>query len=268
MPERRSGGLPMYDLPELASQTDAWWAGLVRHLEAEGLEGLPECPARAAAPEALWLAQDLALAQTCGYPLTHALAGRVRYVATPCYGAPGCDGPLYRSAIMVRADETITEPAELKGRRAGINDWHSQSGMNVLRHSLLPYAGSEPFFREVRVTGSHRASLAALRSGHVDVVAVDCVTLALLMRCAPAETGGLRRLAWSAPAPGLPLITRAMADNAELESLRRGLAAAFADPALAQHRATLGLTGMEVLSLESYDIIPAMAREAPQDFWG
>src|SRR5690554_5106872 len=115
----------MYDLPELVLHTDAWWAGLVRHLEAAGVEGLPERPCRPEAPEQLWLAQDLALAQTCGYPLTHALAGRVRYVATPCYGAPGCEGPLYCSAILVHADARITGLADLKGRRAGVNDWHS-----------------------------------------------------------------------------------------------------------------------------------------------
>ncbi|WP_366556529.1 phosphate/phosphite/phosphonate ABC transporter substrate-binding protein [Aquibaculum sediminis] len=268
MPERRSGGLPMYDLPELVAQTDAWWLGLVRHLEAAGLRGLPERPCRPDAPEELWLAQDLAVTQTCGYPLTNALAGRVRYVATPCYDAPGCEGAWYRSAILVCADARITGLADLKGHRAALNDWHSQSGMNALRHSLLPHAGTGPFFRDVRVTGSHRASLAALRAGEADVAAVDCVTLALLKRCAPAETEGLCQLAWSAPAPGLPLITRATADAAECAALRRGLATAFADPALAPLRGDLGLAGMDVLPLAAYDVIPAMAQAAPQDFWG
>ncbi len=48
-----------------------------------------------------WRSPDLLLSQTCGYPLTHALAGRVDLVATPCYGVRGCEGADYRSLVVV-----------------------------------------------------------------------------------------------------------------------------------------------------------------------
>ena len=33
--------LPMYDLPETRSATDALWAGIARHLRAEGVAEVP-----------------------------------------------------------------------------------------------------------------------------------------------------------------------------------------------------------------------------------
>jgi len=256
------GGLPMYDLPELRSVTDAWWAGLVEHLRAAGVEGLPGDPERPPHPEELWLAPELGLVQTCGYPLTHDLAGQVTYVATPCYRAPGCNGADYRSLILVRGDDTVWQLAALRGRRAAVNAWDSQSGMSALRHAIAPLAQGRPFFEAVIETGGHRASLAALQAGAVDVAAVDCVTFALLQRVAPVEVAGIRRIAWSRPAPGLPLVTRGATGPDEVAALRRGLTAAFADPSLAELRRALLLEGVEVLPAKAYDQLLAMERDA------
>lgn len=249
------GGLPMYDLPELRAATDLWWAGLASHVAAAGGGELPRLPERPESVEDLWLAPDLGLAQTCGYPLTHALAGRVRYVATPCYGAPGCRGASYSSAILVRDQGLARDLPSLRGCRAAINDWNSQSGMSALRHAVAPLARNEAFFAAVVETGSHRASLAALRQRQADVAAVDCVTLELLRQVAPRELEGLRRLDWTLPAPGLPLITRAGATEEQLAALRAGLAAAFQDPALSQARSALLLMGFEVLPEEAYGVL-------------
>src|SRR3546814_8202871 len=81
--------LPMYDLPGLEAATDAWWAGLAAAFRAEGLHQVPERLTREGGHAALWTAPDLLFSQTCGYPLTHALAGRVTLVATPIYDCPG-----------------------------------------------------------------------------------------------------------------------------------------------------------------------------------
>jgi hypothetical protein len=93
--------LPMYDLPALRQATDDWWSGLARALTAAGLEGVPKRLTREANSEELWCRPDLLISQTCGYPLTHALAGQVRLVATPAYHVEGCDGALYRSVFLV-----------------------------------------------------------------------------------------------------------------------------------------------------------------------
>src|SRR3546814_17315154 len=95
---------------------------------------------------ALWTAPDLLFSQTCGYPLTHALAGRVTLVATPIYDCPGCDGGRYRSEILVRADDAAGQLADLKGRRAAVNAAASQSGCHALRHAAMDPADEGPFF--------------------------------------------------------------------------------------------------------------------------
>ncbi|HMA14277.1 MAG TPA: hypothetical protein VKP12_05800, partial [Kiloniellaceae bacterium] len=112
--------LPMYDLPGLESATDAWWAGLAAAFRAEGVKDVPERLTRQGDHAALWTAPDLLFSQTCGYPLTHALAGRVTLVATPIYDCAGCGGGSYRSELVVRADDAAGSLAALKGRRAAV----------------------------------------------------------------------------------------------------------------------------------------------------
>lgn len=257
--------LPMYDLPAVRRATDAWWAGLARALAAAGIDGVPQRLDRRLGSAEAWRRPDLLLSQTCGYPMTHALAGRVRLVATPVYQVEGCDGPMYRSAFLVRDDEPAAGLADLRGRRVAVNARDSQSGYNCLRHALAPLAasaGGGPLFSEVVTTGRHGASLRALRDRRADLTAVDAVTLALTTRGAPAAVAGLRVLGWSAPAPALPYITRAGAPDGELAALRAALMRAAGDPDLATTRAALSLAGFEVLPLAAYGVIDAMEKEA------
>ncbi|MDX1575674.1 MAG: PhnD/SsuA/transferrin family substrate-binding protein [Kiloniellales bacterium] len=257
--------LPMYDLPALRRATDAWWAGLARALTAAGLDEVPARLDRRRDQDQVWGHPDLLISQTCGYPLTHALAGRVRLVATPAYDVEGCDGPRYRSVFLVRDGDPAGSLGDLRGRRVAVNSRASQSGYNCLRHALAPLAAEVeggPFFSEVVVTGGHGASLAALRDERADLAAVDGVTYALTARGEPAAVDGLRVLAWSAPAPALPYITRAAIGEDALAALRQGLAAAAADPDLAGARRALALKGFEVLPLEAYAAIDDMERAA------
>ena len=254
----RLAALPMYDLPELRTVTDRWWAGLARALRAEGIADVPADLTRPVDPAAAWTSPDLLLAQTCGYPLVHALAGRVTYVATPCYRAPGCDGPCYSSAIVVRADSPWRTFAEARGAIAAINGPDSQSGCNVLRVMIAELAGPQPFFGGIRWTGAHRLSLAAVRTGTADLAAIDAVTLALITANAPDELHGVRVLCHSPMAPGLPLITRFDTTTAELERLRRALRHAFTDTSLAEVRAALLLHDVAVLPSDAHAAITAM----------
>lgn len=255
-------GLPMYDLPALRPATDAWWAGLARALAEAGVSAVPERLTRERDLADLWRDPDLLLAQTCGYPLTHALAGTVRLVATPVYRAEGCEGAEYRSAFVVRADTPARDLSELRGRRVTINARDSQSGFNCLRHAVARLARGGRFFAEVVESGSHMASLAAVRGGRADVAAIDGVTLALLKDHDPGVVSGLRVLGWSAPAPGLPYVTAAGADEAQIARLRAGLRAAMEDPGLAEVRRALRLAGVEVLPWAAYDVIDEMEAEA------
>jgi ABC-type phosphate/phosphonate transport system substrate-binding protein len=257
--------LPMYDLPALRRATDDWWTGLARAMTAAGIAGVPQRLDRRHRHEEVWRHPDLLISQTCGYPLTHALAGRVRLVATPVYHVEGCEGAFYRSAFLVRDGDPAECLEDLRGRRVAVNASDSQSGYNCLRHALAPLAasaGGGPLFAEVVVTGDHGSSLAAVIGSRADLAAVDAVTLALTARCEPSAVAGLRVLAWSAAAPALPYVTRADASESELAALREALRQAAAEPGLAAARTALSLAGFEVLPREGYDVIDEMESEA------
>ena len=245
----------MYWLPELAWATEAWWDGLARHWRGAGLRDVPARSHEPADLYPLWLAPDLFFAQTCGYPLTHELKGKVTLVATPCYSAPGCAGANYCSRIIVREDSGITDLAQLSGKVAAINSYDSQSGWNVLRHSLTPALKGKGTFPSIIETGGHRKSVAAVREGRADVAAIDCVTFARLGSVVPQEVAGLRVIAETAAAPSLPYITRQDIPAEDLRRLRAGLQAALHDPALAEARAALMIRDIVVLPVEAYDRI-------------
>ncbi len=83
--------LPMYDLPEVTAATDAWWSGVASALQRAGVDAVPEALTRDPDVD-VWNSRELLLSQTCGYTLTHALAGVIELVATPVYSAGGCSG--------------------------------------------------------------------------------------------------------------------------------------------------------------------------------
>lgn len=265
--------LPMYDLDGLRPATTAWWQGLARHFRAAGLAGVPPELSWPADRETHWRAAGLLFSQTCGFPLTHALSGALRLVATPCYAAAGCAGPTYDSVVVVAETAAYAGPAELAGRRAAVNAWDSQSGCNALADLVAPQGGSGGaggrFFAEVLVSGSHAASIALVAAGRAEVAAIDCVVFALLARHAPGRLAGVRTLCRTRPAPALPYVTAAASSDDDLARLRQGLRAALADPALEAVRGDLLIEDAAVLTLADYDVIPRMAGGAgAAEVWG
>ncbi|MCR9219777.1 MAG: PhnD/SsuA/transferrin family substrate-binding protein [Alphaproteobacteria bacterium] len=257
----------MYAPPELRPAVEAWWAGVAGHLRAAGLSDAPDRLVWPADPLAHWTDPDLLLAQACGYPLTHALAGRVAYVATPHYAAEGCRGPLYSSRIVARASEADRDLPAFRGRRLAYNDPSSQSGFWALRAALAARLGPAteaqgPFFAAALQTDGHRESLAAVREGRADLCAVDTVTWALLTRVAPQEIAPLAPIGWTPAAPGLPYITALAGAAGRLPAIRAGLEAAFTDAALSEVRAALLLDGFSVLPAGGYACVRAMERTA------
>jgi len=254
--------LPMYDLPQLRRYTDAWWAGLARAFEAEGIKEVPARLERSLPEAEIWTAPDLLLAQLCGYSLLHGAAERLSLVAAPCYAAPGAGEGRYCSLIVVPEASPAASIAELRGGVAAFNEAQSHSGMNALRHVVAPHARSGRFFSRVRESGSHLASLACLRLGQADVAAVDCVTYALLARHVPDAVAGTRVLMRTAEAPALPYVSRGDASADLLQRLRAGLARAATDSDLAETREALLLEGFVVTSLADYRPITAIAEAA------
>lgn len=258
----RIASLSMYDLPELRAATDAWWRALARAFRREGIDAVPERLDRDTDRHDAWLAPGMLISQTCGYPLTHALAGRVRLVASPRYGAPGCRGSDYRSAIVVRRDDPATTIADLAGRRVAFNGTDSQSGYNTLRAAIAPLAERGRFFGEAIRSGAHRDSLRMVASGEADCAALDGVTFALTASAVPEEVAGVKVLDWTPSAPSLPYITAMDTSEDDIARLRAGLAAACADPDAAAARQALLLDGFDVRPLDDYAVIDAMERDA------
>lgn len=248
----RVAALPMYaaDRPALA----AWWQALATALRAEGVAQVPAALAWPDDLHAHWRDPRLLLGQTCGYPLVTGLQASVQVVGAFRYTAPGCSGIDYRSELMARADDADTLAA-FRGRTAAINGVDSHSGCNALRGVVAPLAVDGRFFGAWRVSGSHRESLALLQRGAADIAAIDCVSLAMLRRCEPESVAGLRVLGSTPPVPGLPLITAASTSDADLEALRRALAAVCVDPALAALRRLLLIGGFDVVLASTWQVV-------------
>ena len=247
--------LPMYDLPAVRQATDTLWAGLARLLRSHDLPNIPDQLDRSTPLDRQWRADDLLLSQCCGYPLVYRFADSLQVVATPHYAAEGCAGPRYRSAIIVRRGDPAGSIAGLRGRRCAINSRHSHSGMNALRAHAAGAAENGRLFAEIVETGGHGASIEAVVQDKADVAAIDCVTFALLRRHTPEAVDRVQVLEWTESAPGLPFVTAAARRADEVDTLRRALSDAMADPALASAREALLLDGISVLSEDAYSEI-------------
>ena len=213
-----------------------------------------------------WRREDLLLSQTCGFPYRMlGLADEVQLIATPIFDAPGCEGPRYRSVLVVSAQawERGAKTLEAcRGLRAACNGADSHSGMNALRHAVAPHARDGRFFSSVQWTGSHAATLHALASSTADIGAIDCVTLALLRDAHPERFEGVHTIGMTASAPGLPLIASRSLGEDQAEALRDALDAAHAT---APERArALRLRGFARLTADAYGEIEDMANAAAQ----
>jgi ABC-type phosphate/phosphonate transport system substrate-binding protein len=254
--------LPMYDFAEIEYATDALWAAIAARLVDRGIANVPPLLLRSRDLHSIWTDPDLLMAQTCGYPLVTSLKDKVALLATPRYTAPGCDGALYRSAIIVRASDPAIGLADLRHRPCAVNDPGSNSGMNLLRAEIAPLARGVAFFSDIVLTGSHAASIDAVASGQADVAAIDCITWSHLQHLRPSGTAGLRVLAWTRASPGLPLITAAATSRATHEAIVLVLNEIAAAPAMRSVRAALRLEGFEPVALGAYEALLMFAKEA------
>ncbi|MCP4384068.1 MAG: PhnD/SsuA/transferrin family substrate-binding protein [Hyphomicrobiales bacterium] len=195
---------------------------------------------------------DLLIGQCCGYDLIYGFASCVTLVATPRFGVPGCDGANYRSFVLVRQDCPAEDLEGLRGGVCAINSFNSHSGTNALRGLVAPLCRNGGFFSGVEVTGGHLSSLALLKTGRVDTMAMDCVLHALLARHRPQALAGTRTLCQSESVPAPPFITSSSNDHGLVAKLRAALDSAFRDEASADARTALMLAGIEQVPLQDY----------------
>lgn len=244
--------LPMYHIhpPAVA----AMWEGIAGRLRAAGVAKVPAALSWPDDVHAHWLAPELLLSQACGFPLVTFLDARVQIVGAFHYDAPGCDGVLNRSQLVVRASDPAQTLEDLRGRRLAINGTDSQSGYNSLRALVLPHAQAGRFFGATHTTGAHHLSVMAVRDGLADVASIDCVSLAGFNRHRPDITAGTRVLGETAAYPGLPLITSSTTAAATMAALRDALAWVTHAPAMAQVREDLFIRAFEALPIAHYQV--------------
>lgn len=208
----------------------------------------------------LWLAPELLVTQTCGYPLMTALRGQVRLVGRPRYELPDASAGNHCSLILSRADDPRQTLAQLRDSRGVINSEDSNSGMNLFRQRLAPLHQHGQFFASVGISGGHRESLRWLREHRADLAAIDSVTYAYLAQHAPHEVSALRVIARSALSPTLPFITVASATDEQIETLRHVMNQTLRElPDVAK---TLGLPEILAASTRDYQILLDYQQEA------
>lgn len=258
--------LPMYGVTASAvAAQEALLARLKIHLQNIGWTGrigivVPEGPL-----VAHWLDPRLLLSQTCGFPLMTALRGKVTLLATPRYDCAGCSGSQYSSRIVVREQDAQTSLSAYRGRIAAINSEDSNSGMNVLRHALIPWVDTDhggTFFADVVVSGGHLHSLGLLQAGRVDVAAIDAVTWSLLEATEPARLAGLRTLAYSVSAPGLPFIGSRHLTQGQQQMIHTALNLLVAEDA--DSLKPLKITGFDAPNWHAYEAILDIQERARQ----
>ncbi len=214
--------LPMYDWPEVRSETASLWSACRDALRGVGFAAPDTLTASPGNPWQHWQAEDLVLSQTCGLPFSARLAGHVSLIGTPSYALPDVAPGMYCSRIVVRADDPAQSVADLTGRRFAFNMRESQSGWAAF---LAAFGDPKMIFDDLIETGAHRASLAAVATGRADAAAIDAVSWALAERHEPAVQA-LRVLASTPATPGLPLITARRSED-DLALMRLALQTAI-----------------------------------------
>lgn len=245
--------LRMYDLPEIRQPLQELWTSIAGRLEQ--------------APLALswdgdvagqWLHPQLVLGQTCGWPLVTTLRNQVTVVGAFRYDLPDAangprypNGPRYRSVLVATEKRPL---ASFGGGIAAINDWDSLSGRVSLGVAVAAEGATGSFFAETIQTGSHLASMEAVRSGIADLASIDAVSHALFERHRPESTAGLVVVGHGPVVPTLPLIT-ARADPA---ALRIAIETSVTDPATAHCREQLLITGFDPADFASYETVASL----------
>ncbi len=232
--------LPMYDRPELRSDTDALWAALRDALRARGIDA-PDALTRDRDPWEVWQSPDLIFAQTCGLPFRARLHATVTLVATPDFALPGCPPGHYNSVIIARDAAVPAHP------RLAVNDTLSQSGWAAL-HGWLTAQAILP--GPVTLTGAHAASARAVTDGSADLAAIDAQTWRQLTRAGAADPA--LEIARTDPTPALPYITAAANDPAPIRAALSDALAALPEST----RAALDLHGIVQIDADTYRAVP------------
>ena len=219
-----TASFPWYDLPSVRWANDVLW-------HATGLGGGLD---RTTPLSAQWRADDLLVSQACGLDL---FVGDwpIEPILAPAFDLD-CPPGHYYSYLVGTSKASRNGPAP-----AAVNSLSSRSGFTALLSVCRP--GS------LVVTGSHAASLSALRRGAAALACIDAVTWHILERDAPRQIDGLGVLERTASAPAPPYVVRRHGPRDRLAKL---MTAAIEDPATRLARQALLLRGVTPVTRADY----------------
>jgi len=238
--------LPMYDWPELTQAHDNFWNKFADQLRSNDIDA-PQNLSRNAQDESYWLAPNLIIGQTCGYPLSTTLRGKVTYLATPVYNVQGCNGPYYSSAIIARKNSELTFDKIASARFA----YNSQNSLSGYRSIKALVGNPDKYFSKLVQSGGHRNSARHVANGAADIAALDAVCWHLLQQHEPEAASELKVIGWSDQYPALPLITALHTPIATVDTIRKVLIALPPEKELAINR-------FEVLNIADYNKLSAL----------
>ncbi|VFQ44837.1 phosphonate ABC transporter substrate-binding protein [Desulfoluna butyratoxydans] len=147
--------------------------------------------------------------------------------------------PGYYGVIITRKDSPIKTLSQIKGKVFAFTDPNSTSGYlvpNILFARDLKVK-PEAYFRQVKFSGSHGASILSVKNGTVEVAATNNIDLDRMIQKGQATLDDFRVLWTSELIPGAPMAAR--------KDLPESLKAAFAGALLSFNGDTEGMAHLQ-----------------------
>ncbi|MGG6895510.1 phosphate/phosphite/phosphonate ABC transporter substrate-binding protein [Rhizobium sp. BR 315] len=249
----------MYNLsPKISGQWDRLFHWL---LSQSGID-IEVIPHAAPAPlSELWSRPDMGAVFMCGFPFSRvAAAERPVPLAAPVSLAGWAKGqPVYASHIVAARDKLFAE-ADFATLRWGWTVRDSQSGYNAPREFFAEIANGRSVRETIGPLLNPRGVVEAIRTGAIDVGAIDAYAYQLLELHEPDMIAPLRIVATTRPAP-FPLLVAARQQPSErINALQAALLEAHQSPEGRDILSSLGLAGFAKPDIAAYDRLPARAQ--------
>jgi ABC-type phosphate/phosphonate transport system substrate-binding protein len=210
------------------------------------------------APELDWVVEpleacrrdDLLLGQTCGWPLVTELASSVRVIGTFDCAVEGARDGTYCSVLVSGTGESLDAILRRPDLVVAANSPDSLSGWVSLR---VACASAGRHVDTAHWTGSHAASIDALRGGRAQLAAIDAVTWGHIGTDELTIVGSGPRI------PCLPLITSGSSTDELVDALRAAVGDAVREPAMADVCETLKIRDFVERDLADYEGLSGLA---------
>ena len=167
--------------------------------------------------------------------------------------------PGYNGIIIVRKDSDMKNLSDIKGRVFAFTDPNSTSGYLVPNVLFARELNVKPknYFKQVKFSGSHGASILAVKNGAIEVAATNNIDLDRMIEKGQASMNDFRILWTSELIPGAPMAAR--------QDLPESLKAAFTGAMLMFNKDKAGLNklqngGYQFTDDSTYDIIRYLKR--------